>query len=286
MVARAPGPPRYHRPSMRVAAFQFDVRPGDVAANLAAVEAALREAAAAQIELVCLPELWPTSFPAGDGPTEELLAAGGAALERVRVLSAELSLVVAGSALGPACGPASLPTNRFHLFERGRLLARYDKVHLFSPTAEPEAFSAGEHPPPVVNTRLGRVAGAICYDLRFPELARVAFRGGAEALLVPAQWPTPRLVHWRALCVARAVEGQFAVVAANRTGSERVGRRGLELEFSGGSLIVAPGGEVLAEGGAAAGLISAQIDLEQGRRLRTRIPIAKDERPELYRRWL
>lgn len=270
---------------MRVAAFQFDVRPLDVAANLAAVEEALARAAAAGVDLVCLPEMWPTSFPAGEGPDAELLARSERALERVRELSGELDLVVAGSAYG-AASPAQRPTNRLHLFAAGKLLARYDKVHLFTPTAEPESFRAGELPPPLVQTRVGRLAGVICYDLRFPELVRVAFRGGAEVLLVPAQWPSPRIAHWRALCVGRAVEGQFALVGANRTGVERVGRRGLELEFPGRSLVVAPSGEVLAEGGAEPELVIADLDLAAARHLRTRVPVAKDERPDLYRRWL
>lgn len=270
---------------MRAAAFQFDVRPLDVAANLAAVEDALSRAAANEVDLVCLPEMWPTSFPAGEGPDAALLDESERALERVRKLSGELDLFVAGSAYGPA--PAGQrPTNRLHLFASGQIVARYDKVHLFTPTAEPESFRAGEHPPPIVQTRIGRLAGVVCYDLRFPDLVRVAFRGGAEVLLVPAQWPSPRIAHWRALCVGRAVEGQFAVVGANRTGLERVGRRGLELEFPGRSLLVAPSGDVLAEGGAEAELVIADLDLAEARHLRTRVPVAKDERPELYRRWL
>lgn len=270
---------------MRAAAFQFDVRPGDVAANLAAVEAALEQAAAGGVRLVCLPEMWPTSFPSGEGPDAALLAASDAALERLRELSGRLDLVVAGSAYGRT-KEGQRPTNRLHLFAGGKLVAGYDKVHLFTPTAEPESFRAGEHPPPVVQTRVGRLSAAICYDLRFPELVRVAFRGGAEILLVPAQWPAPRIAHWRALCIARAVEGQFALVAANRTGCERAGRRGLELEFPGASLIVSPQAEVLAEGGAGAELVVAELDLAESRRMRTRVPIAKDERPDLYRRWL
>ena len=270
---------------MRVAALQLDVRRGDVEANLARVEALLREARARDVALVCLPEMWPTSFPTGDGPGEGALERTAAALERVRELSRELELVVAGSAFGPSPDPLR-PTNRFHLLDHGELVARYDKVHLFSPTAEHESFTPGTHPPPVVTTTAGRVSAATCYDLRFPELARVAFRGGAELLLVPAQWPSPRAAHWRALCIGRAVEGQLVVVAANRTGTETVGRRGLELDFPGNSLVVSPHGEVLAEGRGEEGLVVAEVDLALARELRVRVPVAKDERRELYARWL
>lgn len=159
-------------------------------------------------------------------------------------------------------------------------------MHLFTPTAEHEVFSAGERASGTVLACAARVSGALCYDLRFPELLRVPFRAGAQVLVLPAQWPTPREGHWRLLVSARAVENQCFVVACNRTGRAVIGRRGLELDFPGNSLIVSPYGELLAEGRGAEGLVEAQLDLRQVHRFRTRVPVQKDERPDLYRRWL
>ncbi len=269
---------------MRVAALQFDVRRGDVAANLESVIRGLREAAERGVELVVLPEMWPTSFAdLGERP-DELLGASADAVEAVRALSGELDLLVAGSAYGPRAGDA-LPPNLFELFEAGERRLAYEKVHLFSPTAEDQLFTPGDAAPPTVATRLGRVAGLICYDVRFPEIARIPFRDGADLLLVPAQWPTPRAHHWGALLAARAIESQCFVVGANRTGAEVVGRRRLELVFPGNSQVVDPHGAVLAEGDGTAGLVIADLDLDRARRLRARVPIAKDERPDLYARW-
>lgn len=269
---------------MRVAALQLDVRCGRVAENLAAVEAGLREAAARGVALVALPEMWPTSFLAAAALAPEDLAASDRAVERVRELSAELELVVCGSAYGGTPG-GTLPTNRLHLFDRGAEVSSYDKVHLFSPTAETEAFSAGDLPPRAADTSAGRVAGVVCYDLRFPELTRVPFRDGAELLCVVAQWPSPRASHWRALCVGRAVENQCFVVAANRTGRDAIGRRRLRLEFPGNSLVVGPSGEVLAEGRGEDGLVEADVELDDARTLQRRVPVRKDQRRELYRGW-
>ncbi len=269
---------------MRVAALQFDVRRGDVAGNLERVVRGLRDAAAAGVRLVVLPEMWPTSFADLGERAEELLDASRAAVEEVRRISAECDLVVAGSAYGARTGQG-LPTNLFEVFEAGERRLAYAKVHLFSPTAEGELFAPGSEPPPTAATGLGRVAGLVCYDIRFPEIVRVPFRAGVELLLVSAQWPTPRAHHWRTLLAARAIETQCFVVAANRTGREVVGRRGLELEFPGNSLVLDPHGSVLAEGDGEDGLIAAEVDLERSRRLRVRVPIAKDERPDLYARW-
>jgi predicted amidohydrolase len=263
---------------MRAAAFQFDVRRGDVAANLAAVERGLDAAAERGIELVVLPEMWPTSFVA-DGDPREWQRETDAALARVQELSRELDLVVAGSASGASEGRA--PRNRLTVFARGERVLVYDKLHLFSPTAEAESFSAGDALPPTVATRLGKLAGIVCYDLRFALTLRAPFRDGAEILVVPAQWPAARAAHWHALVCGRAAELQAFVVAANRTGTDLVGRRRLELAFPGNSLIAGPDGVPLAEGEGQDGLIVAELELERVRALRRAVPVRDDERLDL-----
>jgi predicted amidohydrolase len=271
---------------MRAAALQFDVRRGRAADNLAAAEAGLREAARAGVALVCLPEMWATSFPGPETDVAAELEAARGALGRLQALAAELGVAVCGSGFGAVAG-AALPANRLELcLASGPEPALiYDKVHLFTPTAEHESFSAGTSAPRTLTTPLGRLSGLICYDLRFPELTRVPFLGEAEVLCVPAQWPRPRAAHWRALLVGLAVANQCFVVAANRTGSERIGRRGLELEFPGNSLVADPHGRVLAEGAGENGLVSAELDLPLARELRAIVPVARDRRPELYAAW-
>lgn len=218
---------------MRVAAFQFDVRRGEVEANLVRVEAGLREAAERGIELVVLPEMWPTSFVA-EGEAVVWQQATDRAVERVRELSRELDLVVAGSAFGPGREGQS-PRNRLSVFEAGEPRLSYDKLHLFSPTAEGLSFSAGEALPRTVELARAKLSGIVCYDLRFALALRDPFRDEAEILVLPAQWPASREVHWRALVCGRAAELQAFVIAANRTGTDVLGRRRLELSFGGNS---------------------------------------------------
>jgi omega-amidase len=269
---------------MRVAAFQFDVLEDDPDGNLAAVERGLAQAADQGCALVVLPEMWPTSFTPRVG--EEQLAASERALEALAAWSKAHALVVCGSAYGRVPGDGALPANRMHIFDDGVQVVGYDKVHLFSPAAEQFNFTAGSAAPPMVSTSAGKLAPVVCYDLRFPELARVSFRAGAEVLVCCAQWATTRASHWSALLAGRAVEGQWFVVGANRTGSAVVGRRRLKLEFPGNSMVVSPDGEVLASGAGAPGLVVADIDLEQARALRRTVPVHKDERAACYRSWL
>jgi predicted amidohydrolase len=270
---------------MRVAALQFDVLAGDPEANLAAVERGLVDARADGVDLVLLPEMWTLSFLPDERIDAGLERANFEAVDQVGRWSAELGLAVAGSALGPRRGPRDLPTNRLTLFDSGARAFEYDKLHLFTPTAETEAFAPGATPPPTVDCAGARVSGVVCYDLRFPELLRVPFRDGANLVLACAQWPTPRAAHWHVLIAARAVENQCFMLATNRTGSALIGRRKLQLDFPGNSLVVSPHGSVLAEGRGEPGLVSCDIDLTEVGRYRREVPVAKDERRDLYRGW-
>lgn len=279
---------------MRAATLEMDVRTGDPEGNLAVVLAGLRAAAAEGAGLVALPEMWATGFSPGIGEAE--LAAAARALEAAAAASAQLGLAFVGS--GPvASEDLPLPLNRAHVVDAGRVVASHDKVHLFSPTAEHLAFSAGQAPPPVVELPAvgARVAPVVCYDLRFPAVARAAFRGGADVLVVVAQWPEARAPHWGALLRGRAVETQAHVIGCNRIGEEEIGRRRMRLRFPGGSDVIGPDGRSVApvlersleaSGRPPSRLTVHELDLDRSRKLRREVPVARDERPERYADWL
>ena len=112
-----------------------------------------------------------------------------------------------------------------------------------------------------------RVAPSICYDLRFPELHRLAVVAGAEILAIGANWPRQRAAHWRALIIARAIENQAFVIAPAQCGSHSSNRRSY-----GRSMIVDPWGIVLAQGGDEPSVIDAECDLRTIRKVRGSIP--------------
>lgn len=280
---------------MKVAAIQFDVQraatdPTAAAWNLAAARSAVEGAAAAGARLVVLPEVWATSFPGGQSAGDAaLLGAAEEATAMAASWSAELGLVIAGSYLAAAAGLGQGAGGRFYnrllVHDGGDLRLSYDKVHLFTPTAEHEVFAAGADLPPVVETSAGRLSGAICYDLRFPELFVPMRRAEVDLVVVPAQWAARRAEHWRALVMGRAVEGQFTVVAANRTGSESLGQRDQVIAFPGNSLVASAVGEALAEGQGEVGHILGVVDPEIARKQRVRVPVGKDRRKDLYAMW-
>jgi predicted amidohydrolase len=91
------------------------------------------------------------------------------------------------------------------------------KVHLFSPYNEQGHFAAGTSAE-VFSTSIGKVSMMICYDLRFPELARRLALDGAEIICPSALWPAVRIENWSLLLRARANENQLFMIGCNGCG--------------------------------------------------------------------
>jgi predicted amidohydrolase len=256
--------------SIQASAIQFNVKQGDVDANLEYVRAALRRVAGQGANLVVLPEMWPTGFAYKN--LNELAGRTAGIVAELLELSRELKLVIIGSMPEPH---GEKVYNTAFVADNGTLAGAYRKLHLFSLLGEDKAFDSGDCWL-LAETFLGRIGVIICYDLRFPELSRRLALEGAELICVPAQWPKPRQEHWRTLLRARAIENQFYVVACNACGT--IGK----LDFFGMSMIIDPKGEVLAEGGEAETDISAPLDRQLMTDWRAQIPCFNDRRPELY----
>ncbi|MBX3462051.1 MAG: carbon-nitrogen family hydrolase [Planctomycetes bacterium] len=264
--------------TFRAACIQFDVRSGDVAANCAAMRAGIEEAAAAGAALCVLPELWSTSFLSTfDDAT---IAAAEAADRELQELTATHDLIAVGSAIEADAGRIY---NTATVFDRGESLGSYRKIHLFSPNLEPRRHAAGNEPK-VFATRLGRLGILICYDLRFPELARYYFHKGVQLLLVPGQWPEARAQHWRTLLRARAIENEVFVLGSNRTGQEPSPKSQELQSFPGDGRIVDPTGEILVAGAGDSGALVAEIELRKVRTMQRILPVHRDQRPSVYRR--
>jgi deaminated glutathione amidase len=150
--------------------------------------------------------------------------------------------------------------------DTGACVARYDKMHLFDVQLvdsaehyiESETIEPGDQVV-VVDTPLGRLGLAVCYDLRFPELFRRMLDEGMELLTLPSAFTAiTGKAHWEALLRARAIENLCYVVAAAQGGYHVNGR-----ETHGDSMIVDPWGVVLDRLPRGSGVISAEIDRER-----------------------
>jgi len=220
---------------------QIDVLSDAPERNLARVGELLAGLAPPPGALVVLPELWSAGFcyeglDAQAAKTPEMLAALTELAGRYRICLAG-SLPEQTMTAGKACYGNTL----FFSGPQG-VLGRYRKQQLFAPMAEDRHFQAGDSPLPV-RTPWGTAAGLVCFDLRFPELARSQMAHGAAVLVVSGQWPAARSSHWRILLQARAIENQAYVIACNRCGTTG------DTLFAGHSMVIAPDGEIIAEAG-------------------------------------
>ena len=193
----------------KVAALQFNIRLGDVDANVEYAREALARVAAQGCQLAVLPEMWSTGYDYRH--LNELAKRTPEVVEEMGRLSADYGMVLVGSLPEP---DGDKVCNTAYVMDRGELAGKYRKIHLFSLMNEDRSFTGGDSWL-VADTSLGRIGVFICYDLRFPELARRLAVEGAEILVVPGEWPKPRDEHWRALLRARP-QGPPASAGARR----------------------------------------------------------------------
>ena len=175
--------------------------------------------------------------------------------------------------------------NTSYLFDRsGKMLAKHRKMHLFDIDVkgkitfkESDVLTAGDDFT-IADTEFGKIGIGICYDVRFPELARIMVEKGALILFYPGAFNmTTGPAHWELLFRSRALDNQVYCVgvapALNKDAS---------YHSFGHSIIANPWGEVLAEANEEESLIICEIDLDEIKKVREELPLLKNKRKDLY----
>jgi len=264
--------------TLTVTVAQVEVARADHASNLEKGRALVAEAARRGSDLVCFPEMWTTGF---DWDANRRIAAEHEKVsEDIAALALEHGIWVSGSML--SLNRDGSLSNTHRLFDPdGRVAGEYGKAHLFTMIHEESHEKAGDSLC-LVDAPWGPTALTVCYDIRFPELFRTYALKGAVVTLSPMAFPHPRLHHWKVLVRARAIENQMFVVGANQVGSEDFGPDGVAT-YCGDSVIIDPWGGTVIEGGETGEmLLTATIDTDMALRVRDRMKVLEDRRPDLY----
>ena len=264
---------RYTTMNLTISIGQMAVRAGDPAHNLACVADWIGEAARRGSDLVVFPELWDTGY-ALDRAAELGTETTAGRFVRLAELAREHRIHVIGSMLEHTASGESF-NSAVWFSPDGPLDGIYRKTHLFRLMAEDRYLEPGDTPV-IHNLPWGKTGVAICYDLRFPELFRQYALNGAVLTIIPAEWPSVRIEHWRTLLRARAIENQMIVVGCNRVGADG------EQPFGGHSVVLDAWGHPLIEGGDQPALLTTQIDIGSVSQVRSQIPVFEDRRPDLY----
>ncbi|MFQ5468036.1 MAG: carbon-nitrogen hydrolase family protein [Kiloniellaceae bacterium] len=267
-----PAPADAHGAPFKAACVQLTSGP-DPEANLASAVKHIRAAAAAGADLIMTPETTNLMEPRRRPMLEKAMPeAADPAVAAFAALAGELDVwLLAGSLV--LQGDGARAVNRSLLFDpMGRVAARYDKIHMFDVDIpdgqtyrESAAFRPGERAA-VADLPWGRLGLSVCYDLQA--------QAGAHFLGVPAAFTHfTGQAHWHVLLRARAIETGCFVFAPAQCGVHARERR-----TYGHSLIVAPWGEVLADGGEAPGFVAAEIDPALVAKARAMVPALTHDR--------
>ena len=202
-------------------------------------------------------------------------------LAEVRDAAARAGIWVSIGSLAIVREDGQWANRAFVIDSSGNIAARYDKIHMFDVDLESgeswresNAYAAGDHVV-TVETPLGRLGLAICYDLRFPALFEALGRAQCDVIAIPAAFTVPTgRAHWHVLQRARAIEASAYVFAAAQVGDHEDGR-----STYGHSLVVDPWGEVLLDmGDDEPGVGFAEIDPARIVKVRNQLPSLANRR--------
>ena len=161
----------------------------------------------------------------------------------------------------------------------GNLAAIYRKLHLYDAFGfrESDKFAAGAELTPPVTLENGRYGMMICYDLRFPEMARMLALSGANILLAPSGWVQGDLKvdHWQTMIRARALENGCYVIAPDQVGNSYIGH----------SMVVDPLGRTVVDLGEREAVEVIEIDYELVQDTRAKLPLLQNRRTDIYRNY-
>ncbi len=253
---------------MRVTIFQYDVAWLNPASNLLKIEEAC-EQLSGQTDILVLPEMFNTGYIM---QTQDINTNWqDETIQKLSTYSASYGITICGSI--PMFREGQY-FNTFIVVNALGVIAKYDKIHLFSLAGETNQYEAGTQTTQFeINDFV--IKPLICYDLRFPYISYS--ESPVDLIIYTANWPKTRVSHWKSLLVARAIENQCYVVGVNRTGSDGNG-----YHYPGSSMIVDYNGDILVEMDESPCFMTYDLDVDKMKAFREKLPFLQDIKLGLF----
>ena len=255
----------------------------DKAANLKQALRLIDEAKSKRAELIAFPEFL-MAFSPGSQSAEELTLTAEAVdgpfmtAQRDRAKAAKLGVLAAIYESSPMAN--RVYDTAVWIDAAGDIASVYRKLHLYDAFGfqESDKFHPGDDIAPLVTFGAAHCATIICYDLRFPELARMLTLAGANVLFAPSGWVQGdlKIDHWRTMIKARALENGCFVIAPNQVGNI----------YTGHSMAVDPLGRTLIDMQEKEELAVVEIDLALVNDVRDKLPLLHNRRTDVYAKHL
>ncbi|MGC9192175.1 MAG: carbon-nitrogen hydrolase family protein [Conexivisphaera sp.] len=263
--------------SLRIALAQFESSPSKDD-NIRKISAMIGELS--DVSLVVFPEFSNLFAPPGlsrERLYEESEHDGSRFIVELEKLAKERNVAIMVGVYERSDRPPRVHSTVYFIGSDGDLKAKYRKSHLFEALGyrESEQLEPGNKPPMIVDLEGFRLGIIVCYEMRFPELARYVALSGADALLVPSAWYKGynKEEQWMTLVRARALENTMYVLTSNQIGNS----------FAGVTVAADPMGVIVARATEEEGLLEVRLSKERIGRVRAALPVLAQRRPELYR---
>ena len=229
-------------------------------------------------EIIVLPEMFSTGFSMKPEQLAETME--GKTVQWMKRITAEKKIILTGSLIIEENGKYY---NRLIWMQPDGQYGYYDKRHLFAYAGEHNHYTAGTKRL-IASVKGWKINLLVCYDLRFPVWARQTSlsnslskgEGGKgtldyDILIYVANWPERRIIAWKTLLRARAIENQCYVVGVNRIGDD-----GNNIHYSGESMIADPMGEILYHKKEEEDIFTLTLDKNHLNSIREKFPFWKD----------
>lgn len=253
----------------------------DKEANLGKALSLIQDAKRTGAELIAFPEFLMAFSPASQS-AEELAriaeSVDGPFISTLRDAARTAAIAVVATIYEVSTTPNRVFDTSVWIDKQGKIAAVYRKLHLYDAFGfkESDKFHPGTAIAPLVQSRECRFGMMICYDLRFPEMARMLALEGANVFVAPSGWVQGDLKvdHWRTMIKARALENGAYVIAPDQVGNIYIGH----------SMIVDPLGRALIDLGEKEGLEIVELDLSLVKETRDKLPLLQNRRTDVYAR--
>ena len=255
----------------------------DKAENLRAAGAWIERCAGEGAALLVLPEMFCCPYDSAVFP-RYAEPEGGPAWQMLSDAARRAHIYLVGGSM-PEVDPAGRVYNTCYIFDpRGQQIGKHRKMHLFDIDVsggqrfrESDTLSPGNQVT-VVETEFGKLGVAICYDLRFPELARLMALRGAKILVYPGAFNmTTGPAHWEILYRTRAVDNQVYLLGCAPARDVTAGY----VSYA-HSLVTSPWGSIIAQLDEKEGRLLAELDLDEVERVRRELPLLQHRRADVY----
>lgn len=252
---------------MRITLIQTGLYWEDKAANLRQFTS-LIDGIAGPTDLVVLPEMFTTGFSMQATQLAEDVS--GPVIAWMQEMAAKKDTAICGSLM---MRDGEQHVNRFVWMNPDGTMHTYDKRHLFR-MAEEHRYYTGGTSRIIIPYKGWKIFPVVCYDLRFPVWLRRTKQFDYDMLVVVANWPERRSMHWETLLQARAIENQCYVAAVNRVGDDGNG-----FHYSGSSGVISPKGEIIFRGRDEAFVKTFEPSLQELQAWRNDFPVIEDADP-------